>query len=101
MRKITLYLLSAAIIAVGLIMIPNSERAVEASAKAEIAMELTTETIITEKNADSKLPMASTTKIVTAIIIIEDCSLDEIITVHDSAVGVEGEGRYFLFLHLP
>ncbi len=94
MRKITLYLLSAAIIAVGLIMIPNSERAVEASAKAEIAMELTTETIITEKNADSKLPMASTTKIVTAIIIIEDCSLDEIITVHDSAVGVEGSSIY-------
>lgn len=94
MRKITLYLLSAAIIAVGLFMIPNSERAVEASAKAEIAMELTTETIITEKNADSKLPMASTTKIVTAIIIIEDCSLDEIITVHDSAVGVEGSSIY-------
>ncbi len=94
MRKITLYLLSAAIIAVELIMIPNSERAVEASAKAEIAMELTTETIITEKNADSKLPMASTTKIVTAIIIIEDCSLDEIITVHDSAVGVEGSSIY-------
>ena len=59
-----------------------------------LKQELTTETIITEKNADSKLPMASTTKIVTAIIIIEDCSLDEIITVHDSAVGVEGSSIY-------
>lgn len=94
MRKLTLYLLSIAIIAAGLCWLPNSERAVEASAKAEIAMELTTGTIITENNADSKLPMASTTKIITAIIVIEDCNLNEVITVPDSAIGVEGSSIY-------
>jgi D-alanyl-D-alanine carboxypeptidase (penicillin-binding protein 5/6) len=38
--------------------------------------------------------MASTTKIMTAIIIIEDCNLDEVITVPDSAVGYEGSSIY-------
>lgn len=94
MRKFTLFLLIAALTAAGLFWLPNSERAVEASAKAEIAMELTTGTVITENNADSKLPMASTTKIVTAIIIIEDCNLDEVISVPDSAIGVEGSSIY-------
>lgn len=66
----------------------------EASAAAEIAMELTTETVLREGNADARLPMASTTKIMTAIIIVEDCNLDEIITVPDKAVGVEGSSIY-------
>ena len=65
-----------------------------ASAQAEIAMELTTGTVLSENNADAKLPMASTTKILTAIIVIEDCNLDEEITVPDKAVGVEGSSIY-------
>lgn len=65
-----------------------------ASAGAEIAMELTTRTVLTESNADKRMPMASTTKIMTAIIIAEDCNLDEEITVPDAAVGVEGSSVY-------
>lgn len=65
-----------------------------ASAGAEIAMELTTHTVLTESNADKRMPMASTTKIMTAIIIAEDCNLDEEITVPDAAVGVEGSSIY-------
>ncbi len=61
-----------------------------ASAVSEIAMELSTETVLKEGNADARLPMASTTKIMTALIIVEDCNLDEVITVPDQAVGVEG-----------
>ena len=57
-------------------------------------MELTTGTTLCERNADSRLPMASTTKIMTAIIIIEDCNLDEELTVDDRAVGVEGSSIY-------
>ena len=57
-------------------------------------MELTTGTVLSENNADAKLPMASTTKILTAIIVIEDCNLDEEITVPDKAVGVEGSSIY-------
>lgn len=65
-----------------------------ASAAAEIAMELSTETVLFESNADNRLPMASTTKIMTAIIIVEDCDLSEEITVPDCAVGVEGSSVY-------
>ena len=65
-----------------------------ADARAEIAMELNTGTVLTASNADTKMPMASTTKIMTAIIIVEDCNLDEVITVPDEAVGIEGSSIY-------
>ncbi len=66
----------------------------KADAKAEIVMEVTSGKMLHEANADKKLPMASTTKIMTAIIIIEDCNLDEVITVPNEAVGVEGSSVY-------
>lgn len=72
----------------------NSPIRASANAGAEIAMELTTRTVLTESNADKRMPMASTTKIMTAIIIAEDCNLDEDITVPDAAVGVEGSSIY-------
>lgn len=67
---------------------------VDASITAEIAMDLTTGTVLEENNADIQLPMASTTKIMTAIIIIEDCDLDEVITVPNNAIGAEGSSIY-------
>lgn len=66
----------------------------EADGVAEIAMELSGGTVFHEKNADKQLPMASTTKIMTALIIAEECDLSEIITVPESAVGVEGSSIY-------
>lgn len=66
----------------------------EASASAEITMELTTGTVLESENAEKQLPMASTTKIMTALIIAEDCDLDEVITIPDEAVGVEGSSIY-------
>lgn len=71
----------------------NTEK-VSAYAASEIAMELSTQTVLTQSNADTKMPMASTTKIMTALVIIEDCNLDEVITVPDEAVGVEGSSIY-------
>ena len=93
MRKIILTALSAVIALFGLMHMTYSKDGY-ASSQAEIAMELSTGTILTESNAHARLPMASTTKILTAIIIIEDCNLDEEITVPDEAVGVEGSSIY-------
>ena len=70
------------------------QKSASADASAEIAMELTTGTVLSESNADAKLPMASTTKIMTAIIIVEDCNLDETLTVPKEAAGVEGSSIY-------
>ncbi|MCD8308960.1 MAG: D-alanyl-D-alanine carboxypeptidase [Clostridia bacterium] len=64
------------------------------SKSAEIAVELSTGRVLKENNADTKLPMASTTKIMTALLVAEDCNLDEVVTVPDIAVGVEGSSVY-------
>lgn len=61
---------------------------------AYIAAELTTETVLKEHNADARLPMASTTKVMTALLICEDCDLDRVVTVPNEAVGVEGSSIY-------
>lgn len=61
---------------------------------AEIAMEVQTGTVLHQNCADEKLPMASTTKIMTALIIAEDCDLDKVVTVPDCAVGAEGSSIY-------
>lgn len=66
----------------------------ETSATSSVAMELSTGTVLDESNPDKRLPMASTTKIMTAIIIIEENDLEEVITVPDEAVGVEGSSIY-------
>lgn len=66
----------------------------ESNSRSEIAMEQKTGSILYENCPDVRLPMASTTKIMTAIIIIEDCNIDEEITVPDSAVGCEGSSIY-------
>lgn len=47
-----------------------------------------------EKNADVQLAMASTTKIMTALVVLENCSLDEVVTVAKEAQGVEGSSIY-------
>ncbi|MGN0806628.1 MAG: D-alanyl-D-alanine carboxypeptidase family protein, partial [Candidatus Coproplasma sp.] len=75
-------------------LISPSDFFAEADGVSEIAMELDHETILYGKNTECKLPMASTTKIMTALIICEDCDLDEVITVPDEAVGVEGSSIY-------
>ena len=61
---------------------------------AEIVMELNSNRVLHSKNAKEKKFMASTTKILTAITIIENTNLDEIVTVTKETVGVEGSSIY-------
>lgn len=84
----------SALFIVGTLFIRKLNAKAESKYSSEIAMELTTGRVLHESNADMKLPMASTTKILTAIIIIEDCNLDEVIKVPQEAVGVEGSSIY-------
>jgi len=65
------------------------------SAKSAIILDATSGRVFYEKNADSKLALASTTKIVTAITAIENCNdLDVKIKVDDRAIGVYGTSIY-------
>ncbi len=62
--------------------------------QAECVIEVSSRRFLHEKNAGAKLPMASTTKILTAIIILEDCDPDETVTVPKEAEGTEGSSVY-------
>lgn len=67
----------------------------QTSAKSAIVIEAKTGRVLFEKNKDEKLAMASTTKIMTALIACENTtSFDEIVEVNDSAVGIEGTSMY-------
>ncbi|MBR1867265.1 MAG: D-alanyl-D-alanine carboxypeptidase [Clostridia bacterium] len=60
----------------------------------EIVMEKESERILYERNAREKLPMASTTKIITALTVIENYNIEQEITVPSKCVGVEGSSVY-------
>ena len=64
------------------------------SGKSAILMEKSSHTVIYQKNADVKLPMASTTKIMTAIVALEQVEPSLIVSVPASAVGIEGSSVY-------
>ena len=59
-----------------------------------VLMEKDTGIVLLSKNAHQKLPMASTTKIMTALVVIENCSLGETVEVASKAYGVEGSSMY-------
>jgi D-alanyl-D-alanine carboxypeptidase len=64
------------------------------SAKAAFLYEPVTKSSIYEKNADIRLPMASTTKIVTALVTLENRNLSDAVQVRDEALGIEGSSIY-------
>jgi len=65
------------------------------SAKGMAVMEANSKRILFNKNGNTKLKMASTTKIVTAITVIENCkNLDEPFIISDKAIGIEGTSIY-------
>ncbi len=64
------------------------------SAEAAVLLDAQSGTPLMQKNADARLPMASTTKIMTALLALERLDEAQIITVPPEAVGVEGSSVY-------
>ncbi len=60
------------------------------SAKAAVLIEATTGRVLYAKNAESKLPMASTTKVMSALLTLEQPDLDKYFVVDPNAIKVEG-----------
>lgn len=101
MSKRVLYLLFAVFfgflfaVCVGMPFCQTAEKAQAATESlAECVVEVSSRRFLSEKNADGNLPMASTTKVLTAILIIDDCDLDETVTVPKQAEGTEGSSVY-------
>lgn len=90
--------------AIALVFITNSFQSVSAqtyalapqtSAKGMILVEKTTGRVLAEKNADEQLSIASTTKIVTALTVLENCSdIKKVVTIDKKCVGIEGTSIY-------
>ena len=66
----------------------------EISAKAAIVYEPTSETVLSEKLPDERLPIASTTKIMTAKVILDNCALDESVLIKKEHTATEGSSMY-------
>lgn len=92
-KLIALILFLALIINLGLTF-SSAESVLSVNAKAAALYEPATQTFLYSKNADERLPMASTTKIMTALVAIERENLNREISVDERAVGVEGSSAY-------
>ncbi len=68
----------------------DKPKAPRVTAKAAILVDMDTGTVLYSRNVDKRLEMASTTKIMTAILILESLSLDQKVKVPAAAVGVAG-----------
>lgn len=92
MKKIFLIFLCA------VLLLPVSASAdatsVSVSAKSAVLYEPQGGRWVYEKNADARLPMASTTKIMTALVALRLLPLDEVYTVPKEACGTEGSSLY-------
>lgn len=64
------------------------------ASRAECVVEVSSKRILSGKNQTAPLPMASTTKVLTACIVLEDCDLDEVIAVPAEGAGIEGSSVY-------
>lgn len=64
------------------------------SAKCAVLLDAKTGRALYEKDADRRALIASTTKIMTGLLVCEQPDLDRVVTVPDCAVGVEGSSMY-------
>ena len=64
------------------------------SADSAILMDAQTGRVLYEKNADSRSLIASTTKIMTALIVCEQCNVLDRMRIPKEAVGIEGSSMY-------
>lgn len=74
---------------------PNSAHADYVEGKAECVIEAKSRRVLYQKNGDLRLPMASTTKIVTCATVLKLCkNLQETVIIPKEAVGIEGSSVY-------
>ncbi len=85
----------AAMIAISTLMISSADvYAIADSARAACVINAATSEIVFEKNADERLPMASTTKIMTAYTALKSSTADEAVKISINAQNQEGSSMY-------
>lgn len=84
---------AAALLAVLFSAVPLAVLAAPVSA-GEAVLDAESGRVLFSRNAHMQMPMASTTKILTAVLILEDCCLDDLVRIPPEAAGVEGSSVY-------
>ena len=82
----------------GIVNATSTENNVNISAEAAILIDTKTGIVLYEKNANEKKYPASTTKILTSIIIIENCNINDSITITKSAISAIPSGYSSAYL---
>ena len=87
---------SCAIIAAAILFSINTcqVKAVSTSASAAILVDADSGRVLYEQNADAKMLIASTTKILTALVAIREGNLSDVVTVSGKAAATEGSAMY-------
>ena len=93
-RKRMCIFMTAVLLAVSIPINVSGAPELSVSARSAILIEADSGTVLFSKNSDARLPMASTTKIMTATVIIENCDLDAAVKIPAEAVGIEGSSVY-------
>ncbi len=83
---------TAAALLAAVLFFPVNARAL--SAQKAILVDGTTGRVLYEKNADSQSLIASTTKIMTALVVCEQCNVLDRMRIPKEAVGIEGSSMY-------
>lgn len=83
---------TAAALIAAVLLLPSPVQAI--SAQKAILMDAQTGRVIYEKDADSRSLIASTTKIMTALIVCEQCNVLDRMRIPKEAVGIEGSSMY-------
>lgn len=64
------------------------------SAESFCLMDGETGEVLKSSSKDQKMPIASTTKVMTAIVVLESIDVEKLVTIPDAACGIEGSSMY-------
>lgn len=91
MKKLLIILL---IFAVALLLRPHKNVSYAHANSSYVVVEESSGRVLMGENENNSLPMASTTKIMTALVVLDNCQPDEMVKIHPKAVGIEGSSIY-------
>lgn len=94
MKRLTAAVLAAVFFAAPAPASPGEEAAPDVSAQTAVVLEAESGQTLWEKDADEPMLIASTTKIMTALVVLERCDLNRSVTVEEAWTGIEGSSMY-------
>lgn len=82
------------LVLVGHVFFAPASKALGVSAQCAVLLDVQSGRFLYEKDAQSPMLIASTTKMMTALVVLKHCNLDAVVTVKKEQVGVEGSSMY-------